>query len=266
MSGASPEKVCDVENCRGARIGIANFCLAHVCKESNCRKRALNGQSYCKRHQDKLDKRRVNKCPSCDQPRQEGTEYCLQHNLEQQGREIDDFAQYWDDFSDAVFTEASDSAGATVDAAAEPSEHELASILLTLDPSGSGSPASAPAGRVVDSKAICGRMLQQAVNKKPHALWNFNGDTRRFERVVGPAQEQEQLNVLADRARLCRLSTAAKLVQAREETAARLERKENHLRKLLAVCETDTEEDKETLEHVSKLCADFKALRDKLGQ
>ena len=145
-------------------------------------------------------------------------------------------------------------------AAAGLSEDELASILLSLDPSGSSSPASAPTERAVDSKALCERMLNMCLTKKPPVLHTFNSAAGRYERVL---EVQPFLTRLADDARLRKLHHAAKRVQADAETVARLEKQEKDLRALLELCRQDQDEDRETFEAVEKIYKDHVALMEK---
>ena len=132
----------------------------------------------------------------------------------------------------------------------------------------------------MDSKALCGRMLELCLTKQPPVLHTFNSAVGRYERVF---EVQPFLTRLVDEGRLRKLhhvatrvqtqeETAARVqaqeetaarVQAKEETAARLKRKEKHLLYLLAVCETDPE-DNETPKVVSELLEKLKALQDKL--
>jgi hypothetical protein len=145
-------------------------------------------------------------------------------------------------------------------AAAGLSDDELASILLSLDPSGSGSPASAPAERAVDSKALCERMLNMCLTQKPPVLHTFNSEAGRYERVL---EVQPFLTQLADDARLRKLHHAAKRVQADAETFARLEKQDKDLRALLELCRQDQDEDPSTFQEVEEIYKAHVALMEK---
>ena len=114
MSGgaSAKKKVCELTGCPGDVCFGTNFCIVHICKDRRCRRKAEKDKHYCKSHQQTRDQPLI--CLDCDQPRQKGSEYCLQCNQMQLDRDIDDFTEYMGQFEGAVLKPLSDFAGVVV--------------------------------------------------------------------------------------------------------------------------------------------------------
>ena len=213
-------------------------------------------------------------CLDCDQPRQKGSEYCLQCNQMQLDRDIDDFTEYMGQFEGAVLKPLSDFAGVVVvsdgeapqGAAAGPVRKAAVVIDVTSDNEAADEslvPVAPPAPPAVDAgdaavagvsddelRDAAGVLRSLDAKGRARSLLGFCQRNGRFRDLPDPRRNPTQvlgyLRDLSWRYHPSRRSQSQgddegflenfAALAVREDTVARLETKASCLRSYVELC------------------------------